>query len=404
MPDIEGKLQAIAEKVDLPNGRKCAVVRAHGSKSKAENINLLLPQLTATYTVVYDADHHPDPESLMLLIEKITRGNLACAQGSTYIRDLNSGFLARIIDAEFFVTHFIFLPCMRLLTRQGVFCGSNGLWKTDILQSTTFNSEMQTEDIDVSVRMLLEKHRIDFCPEARSGELAPVNLRALFKQRLRWAIGWDEVSLQLGQKILQADAKSTRKAAIAYLCWARWFTALAGLIAGVVTPVLGFVQRIDPSYCHCGAATQLLQTSMFYFYLMIFCGSTLEALMQMGHRGCQSIIQVFFVALFMVAGAFYVVFQTCLIIVSLFKIRTGTVGGWVVTARNSQKQKAQARDAVVDEEAPHVEGVDVTNEGHLSEDSELEWTQPVSATCEGHLKLNASHGQPQPSKGWSSSV
>merc|ERR1719353_2711537 len=157
MPELEARLQALASRVDLPHGRKLCVVRADNSRSKAENINLLLPQLTGEYTVIYDADHHPDPESLMLMVEKIVRSNLACVQGSTYIRDLNSGILARIIDAEFFVTHFVYFPIMRLLTRNAVFCGSNGLWQTSLLQGTDFNPSMQTEDIDVSVRMLLER-------------------------------------------------------------------------------------------------------------------------------------------------------------------------------------------------------------------------------------------------------
>merc|ERR1719158_1639769 len=211
MPEIEARLHALADRLDLPHGRKLAVVRNHSSKSKAENINLVLPQLTGKYTVIYDADHHPVPESLMLMVEKIIRRNMACVQGSTYIRDLNSGIVARLIDAEFFVTHFVYFPIMRLLTRNAVFGGSNGLWRTEVLQTTEFNPSMQTEDIDVSVRMLLEKHCIEFCPEARSGELAPVSLRALFKQRMRWAIGWDQVSLQLLQKLSSSDAQGTRK-------------------------------------------------------------------------------------------------------------------------------------------------------------------------------------------------
>merc|ERR1711966_598440 len=107
---------------------------------------------------------------------------------------------------------------------------------------------MQTEDIDVSIRMLLQRHSIEFCPEARSGELAPASFRALYKQRLRWAIGWDEVSLLLVRRMRGSDAQSTRKAGVAYILWARWFMQIVGFIAGIVTPVLGVVQRVDPSF------------------------------------------------------------------------------------------------------------------------------------------------------------
>jgi cellulose synthase/poly-beta-1,6-N-acetylglucosamine synthase-like glycosyltransferase len=341
MPELEMRLKDLSERSDLPHGRSLTVTRARESKSKAENLNLIIPNLKAAYTVIYDADHHPDPDSLMLLVEKIMRREVACIQGSTYIRDLNSGIVARIIDAEFFVTHFIYFPIMKLLTRNAVFCGSNGLWKTDALQKACFSPSMQTEDIDVSIKMLLDKHSIDFCPEARSGELAPVSLRALFKQRMRWAIGWDEVSLQLFRKMMVSDANNARKVAVSYLCWSRWCMQVVGLIAGIATPILGLLQRINPDYCHCGVATQLLQTGMLYFYLMLLTGCTLEAILQTHHRGCQSWIQVLFVAIFMGAGFFYVLFQALLIAVSLFRISTGTVGGWTVTARSVQKPKAQ---------------------------------------------------------------
>jgi len=351
MPELEERLKAMSERDDLPHGRKLVVLRAEGSKSKAENINLVLPQLTGKYVVIYDADHHPDPESLMLMLEKMIRRGVACIQGSTYIRNLNSGVVGRVIDAEFFVTHFIYFPIMKLVTRNAVFGGSNGLWQTAVLQSTTFDHNMQCEDIDLSVRMLLEKHSIDFCPEARSGELAPVSLRALFKQRLRWAIGWDQVSLQLFSKMGGSDAKGTRKTAVSYVCYSRWFMQIVGLVAGIVTPILSLIQRVSPSHCHCGLATQLLQTCMFYCYIALGASCILEAMLQTRHRGAQSWIQVLFVALFMFLGCLYIIFQATLICFSMFKIYTGTVGGWVVTARNVQKP-TELKCAAVDEEAP----------------------------------------------------
>lgn len=341
MPDIEGRLKALSERVDLPHRRKLTVVRAETSRSKAENINLLLPRITGKYVVIYDADHHPDPPSLMLMVEKMIRKNMTCIQGSTYIRDLNSGLTARIVDAEFFVTHFIYFPIMKMVTRNAVFCGSNGLWKADALRGNDFDKSMQCEDIDLSVRMLLQGHSVDFCPEARSGELAPVNLAALWKQRTRWAIGWDQVSLKVWSKIVNSEEKSTRKTAVAYVLWSRWWMQIVGLVGGVVTPLLVFIQRFDSNLCHCGLATQFVQTYLFYFYLTMLAGSTLEAMFQTHHRGLQSWLQVPFVMFFMWAGCVYVLFQFLLIQVSLFRIFTGRVGGWVVTKR-AGKTSAEA--------------------------------------------------------------
>merc|ERR1712172_290949 len=100
---------------------------------------------------------------------------------------------------------------------------------------------MQCEDIEVSVRMLLRKHTIDFSPEARSGELAPANCQSLVKQRQRWAIGWDQVSLFHFRDILKSDVPRTRKVAIAWVLYARWLIQIVAILSGVVSPILAIV-------------------------------------------------------------------------------------------------------------------------------------------------------------------
>jgi cellulose synthase/poly-beta-1,6-N-acetylglucosamine synthase-like glycosyltransferase len=337
MPEIEARLQAMADRVDLPHGRKLAVVRAESSKSKAENINLILPQLTAKYTIVYDADHNPDPESLLLLIEKIERTGVDCVQGSTYIRNLNAGMLARIVDADFFVTHFILFPAQRLLTGNAVFEGSNGMWRTKVLQGSEFDKDMQTEDIDVSIRMLLKQRTIEKCPEARSGELAPANYQALFKQRQRWAIGWDQVSLFHFHDIMKPEVPFSRKISVAWALYSRWLMAFIAFTSAVLLAPVGIAKQ-------CGFLLFLdagmLESFLFFLPIGIAISWTLEAIFQVHHRGMQSFIQVFYVFLFWLLAPLYITFQCVLITTSLFKIATGRDGGWVVTARATTKQGA----------------------------------------------------------------
>ena len=122
----------------------------------------------------------------------------ACAvQGSTFIRNTRGwrvSALARMVDAEFFVTHFIYFPATEALASTGYFGGSNCLWRTAVLSQYSFDNAMLTEDIDLSARALLDGQTIVFCPEARSGELSPAGTRALVAQRLRWFMGWEQVT------------------------------------------------------------------------------------------------------------------------------------------------------------------------------------------------------------------
>jgi cellulose synthase/poly-beta-1,6-N-acetylglucosamine synthase-like glycosyltransferase len=343
VPDIEERLRNISTRKDLPRGRSLVVMRVATSNSKAENINHVLPHLQAKYTVMYDADHHPDSDSLLQLVATIVRNKSACVWGSTYIRDLGAGFWARIIDAEFFVTHFIAFPSLELLTGAGIFGGSNGLWDTKVLQSTYFSPSMQTEDIDLSVRMLLQGYQIDVCPEARSGELAPSSLKAVYKQRLRWAMGWDELSLKRFHDICSSSAPLLRRLAVAYVCYSRWLLQLSGILACFVLPLMQWLRNGQKNF----AATELVLACTTFMLVAFFSCVILEAICQTRHRGRQSWIQVFFVLLFLILGHFFVLFNAILISVSLWRNFTGALGTWTVTARSHSGSKNSKADVSV---------------------------------------------------------
>ena len=89
MPEMEAKLMKWAED-NLPEGRRLFVQRVLTSKSKAENLNHVIPHLVAAdrpFTAVYDADHHPDPRSLQMAIAHLSEVKGDCVQGSTYVRE-----------------------------------------------------------------------------------------------------------------------------------------------------------------------------------------------------------------------------------------------------------------------------------------------------------------------------
>ena len=63
----EKRLHALMER-SFAAGRSLRVIRAAGSTSKADNLNLVVAKLDDPFVALYDADHHPDPLSLQLLL------------------------------------------------------------------------------------------------------------------------------------------------------------------------------------------------------------------------------------------------------------------------------------------------------------------------------------------------
>ena len=63
---VEADLARLDGKV-YPGGRTLRILNVIGSHSKAENINAAMSQMVDSELVaIYDADHHPDPESLLV--------------------------------------------------------------------------------------------------------------------------------------------------------------------------------------------------------------------------------------------------------------------------------------------------------------------------------------------------
>lgn len=348
LPEVEVHLQSLSHSENLPRGRNLTVLRADDSSSKAENLNMAMQHIKAPFVAIYDADHHPDPNSLTHLYSWMKREDVDCVQGSTYIRNVaGSGILGALVDAEFFVVHFMQLPAAQFLTRQGFFGGSNALWDKEVLQSMEFRSEMQTEDIDISFRALLDLRRIGFCPEARSGELAPVDLRALFYQRLRWAIGWDQVALQQAGTVAFGRVHFSLRLGLIYYLYVRWLLTFTGLCAWIILPFLRFAGTLDaPGDSDWKDLAAAAQRCLLGVYVL----SSGCCLVEAACQADKAWVKIPILLVFFLASPLYVVCQATILIISLWKSLAGSVTGWYVSPRSLEHAASQAaspRDAVL---------------------------------------------------------
>jgi cellulose synthase/poly-beta-1,6-N-acetylglucosamine synthase-like glycosyltransferase len=110
---------------------------------------------------------------------------------------------------------------------------------------------MLTEDIDSSMRVVEAGGKIASDPTLLSRELAPVNLTALWNQRMRWAQGWFQVSRKHVLRGLRSSHLSIRqKAGLFYLLGWReiypWVSLqMIPIVAFWATRPGGLIQSID---------------------------------------------------------------------------------------------------------------------------------------------------------------
>jgi cellulose synthase/poly-beta-1,6-N-acetylglucosamine synthase-like glycosyltransferase len=193
--------------------------RVHSSTSKAQNVNSAIAQCTGEFVGIFDADHWPDPGSFERAWRWLSNG-FDIVQGHCLIRNGDDSWVARMVAVEFETIYAILFPGRAVLHDFGIFSGSNGYWKTELLHHTRMNQFMLTEDIDSSFRVVNAGYKIASDRDLISRELAPTKLQQLWNQRLRWAQGWLQSSIRWFMPSLTSGRLSTRqKFGIAHLSW-----------------------------------------------------------------------------------------------------------------------------------------------------------------------------------------
>eukprot|EP00930_Biecheleria_cincta_P083972 TRINITY_DN73471_c0_g1_i1.p1 TRINITY_DN73471_c0_g1~~TRINITY_DN73471_c0_g1_i1.p1 ORF type:complete len:1193 (+),score=136.39 TRINITY_DN73471_c0_g1_i1:74-3580(+) len=354
--DIEDKLAEMSGQCHGRFRRKVIVQKVQDSKSKAQNLNFAIQEAKETYMTIYDADHHPDPLSLrtamrMMLRRGSSDREVDCVQGSTYIRAGGprcvDNWMRRMIDAEFFVNYFVNFPAMQTIIRSAFFGGSNAVWRTRFLQQREgagegFDETRQCEDIDFSVRAQLQAAVIEFCPESRSGELAPEGFRAFYKQRRRWALGWEEVTLKYMNQIRSSSHLSAcRKVGLTYMLPLRWPLTLLnaiGLYASMALALWWLIYKhwiVPDRYVSWGAWIDGANTILGILgAINLTCVVLLALYYEMGcsRKIRMAICIILFIS---ILGPLYLVWQGSLMIVSHCMLCKGSEIEWHPTGRGA---------------------------------------------------------------------
>ena len=186
---VERELHALADEHD-----NLEVVKIEGSTSKAQNVNAVLHMATGAFTGMFDADHMPRPGSFERSWRWLANG-YDVVQGHCMTRNGDETWLAKMIAVEFESIYAVAHPGRAKLHRFGVFGGSNGYWRTELLHETRMRGSMLTEDIDSSMRTVERGLKIRSDRDVVSRELATTTMKQVWNQRLRWAQGWFQVTM-----------------------------------------------------------------------------------------------------------------------------------------------------------------------------------------------------------------
>ncbi|KAI7520624.1 glycosyltransferase family 2 protein, partial [Hortaea werneckii] len=192
---LETKLRNLATEYSQLN-----IVKVPNSKSKADNLNhfFSLPSTGADFTGIFDTDHLPHPYNVRWAAERFVKDGekVDIVQGRCVVYNTSEGFLAKMIAVEFDKIYAIAHPGRSRMFQFGLFCGSNGWWRSDVVRNIKMHGHMLTEDIDSALRAYGSGKHAVHDMNVVSYELAPTTFGAFWKQRMRWTQGWTQASVK----------------------------------------------------------------------------------------------------------------------------------------------------------------------------------------------------------------
>lgn len=179
------------------------LANAYGSRSKSENLNYSLEMASGEMIVLLDADHLVASDCLKRAWRWLDEGYSA-VQGRCKIRNGKRSLVSALVEVEFEAIYGVSHYAKSKIFDSTLFGGTNGYWRSSVIKKIKFNPDRLTEDIDTTLRAILEGDRIVHDRSILSTELAPETLAGLWFQRKRWAQGWFQCSLKYQMAVLES--------------------------------------------------------------------------------------------------------------------------------------------------------------------------------------------------------
>jgi biofilm PGA synthesis N-glycosyltransferase PgaC len=163
------------------------------NEGKAMALNDAVPILRGEIVTIVDADIQPHPDTLRHLVPHFRHARVAAVAGNPQVTNTSS-LLAKVQATEFASIVSVLRRAQRvwgrILTVSGAICAFR---KSAMVDVGLFDPEMATEDIALTWKLQRRFYDVRYEPRAVVAMQVPETLRALYRQRKRWATGLAQV-------------------------------------------------------------------------------------------------------------------------------------------------------------------------------------------------------------------
>jgi len=181
---------SILENLKKEFPRLRVVQRAKGSyPGKSAALNDALPLAKGEVVAVFDADAYVAPDFFHLMLPVLEPEGIGAVQAQKKIYEQQKGFLVNCQASEYAVD--TYFQVGRDIIGGTVELRGNGqmIKRAALVDVGGWNNKAITDDLDLTMRLLVHKWDLRFCPHAHVWEEGVPTLKGLLRQRRRWAEG-----------------------------------------------------------------------------------------------------------------------------------------------------------------------------------------------------------------------
>jgi biofilm PGA synthesis N-glycosyltransferase PgaC len=207
------------------------VLHLASNQGKAMGLRAAALAAKGEYLVCIDGDAALDRYAThWLMVHLLSSARVGAVTGNPRIRN-RSTLLGKLQVGEFSSIIGLIKRAQRVYGRIFTVSGVIAAFRKVALHDVGYwNTDMVTEDIDVSWRLQMRHWEIRYEPNALCWILMPETLRGLWKQRLRWAQGGSEVLLRYGARLLSWRQRRMWLVALEYLVSLVWSYDMAIIV------------------------------------------------------------------------------------------------------------------------------------------------------------------------------
>ncbi len=171
--------------------RRVTVLRKPNG-GKASALNLAAEHLRYPVAVSVDADSALAPGTLAALARHFHDPRVGAVAGDVRVAGPVTS-LTQMQNLEYSVGQQMEKRAQDMLGAVSVVPGAAGAFRSDLIRRLRYSHDTITEDMDLTVAIAAAGFDVRFEPEALSFTEPPVDLRSLWRQRLRWMYGTFQV-------------------------------------------------------------------------------------------------------------------------------------------------------------------------------------------------------------------